>query len=170
MMMASARKNPIEKNYELLEVIGKGGYGEVRKVKHKQLDIIRALKTITKKRYSTPQEIKMIKNEINLMKVVDHPNIVRIFEFFEDEENIYIITELCTGGQLFDAIVKKKSFSENEAASLMIQLLSAINHCHQRKIVHRDIKPENILIDGDPEEMHIKIIDFGISCHFNGSK
>lgn len=117
--LASERKNPIEKNYEILEIIGKGGFGEVKKVKHKQLDITRALKIIKKSRYTTPAEIKTIKNEINLMKVVDHPNIVKLFEFFEDHENIYILTELCNGGQLFDAILQKKSFSENDAAYIM---------------------------------------------------
>ena len=97
-MMASERKNPIEKNYEILEVIGKGGFGEVKRVKHKQLDIMRALKIIKKSKYTTAAELKMIKNEINNMKAVDNPNIVKLFEFFEDDENIYILTELCTGG------------------------------------------------------------------------
>jgi calcium-dependent protein kinase len=90
-MMVSHRKNPIEVTYEVLEVIGKGGYGEVKKVKHKELDVIRALKVIKKSRYKSPQELKMIKNEINIMKVVDHPNIVKLYEFFEDDENFYII-------------------------------------------------------------------------------
>jgi calcium-dependent protein kinase len=97
-MMASERKNPIEKNYEILEIIGKGGFGEVKRVKHKQLDIMRALKIIKKSKYTTAAELKMIKNEINNMKAVDHPNIVKLFEFFEDDENIYILTELCSGG------------------------------------------------------------------------
>ena len=81
--------------------------------------MIRALKIIRKKKYNDVQEIKAIKNEINLMKSVDHPNIVKLFEFFEDEANIYIITEYCAGGQLFEAIMKKKTFTENEAAHLM---------------------------------------------------
>jgi calcium-dependent protein kinase len=72
----------------------------------------------------------MIKNEIALMKMVDHPNIVKLFEFFEDDENFYIITEFCGGGQLFEMIREKKVFTENEAASIMQQLLSAIAHCH----------------------------------------
>jgi calcium-dependent protein kinase len=72
----------------------------------------------------------MIKNEINNMKRVDHPNIVKLFEFFEDEECFYMVTEYCSGGQLFESIVKKKKFTENEAASIMMQILSAINHCH----------------------------------------
>lgn len=97
-MLVSERKNSIECNYDVLEIIGKGGYGEVKKVKHKQLDVIRALKIIKKSRYRSAAECKMIKNEISIMKVVDHPNIVKLFEFFEDEENFYIITELCSGG------------------------------------------------------------------------
>lgn len=168
-MMVSHRKNPIEVTYEVLEVIGKGGYGEVKKVKHKELDVVRALKVIKKSRYKSPQELKMIKNEINIMKVVDHPNIVKLYEFFEDDENFYIIQEFCSGGQLFEAILKKKTFSENEAADIMTQLLSAIAHCHQRKIVHRDVKPENLLIDKmdhvDQEKLIVKVIDFGISTH-----
>jgi calcium-dependent protein kinase len=90
-MLVSHRRNPIEVNYEVLEVIGKGGYGEVKKVKHKELDVIRALKVIKKSRYKSQAELKMIKNEISIMKVVDHPNIVKLYEFFEDDENFYII-------------------------------------------------------------------------------
>jgi len=168
-MLVSHRRNPIEVNYEVLEVIGKGGYGEVKKVKHKELDVIRALKVIKKSRYKSQAELKMIKNEISIMKVVDHPNIVKLYEFFEDDENFYIIQEFCSGGQLFEAILKKKTFSENEAAEIMTQLLSAIAHCHQRKIVHRDVKPENLLIDQmsvDAEKFVVKVIDFGISTHF----
>lgn len=85
-MLVSERRNPIEINYEIMEVIGKGGFGEVKKVKHKELDVIRALKVIKKSRYKTASEIKMIKNEIAIMKLVDHPNIVKLFEFFEDDD------------------------------------------------------------------------------------
>ena len=118
-MLVSERRNPIEKNYEVLEVIGSGGYGEVKKVRHKELDVIRALKIIKKSRYKSAAELKLIKNEIAIMKVVDHPNIVKLFEFFEDDESFFIITEYVNGGQLFEAIMQKKVFSENEAASIM---------------------------------------------------
>jgi calcium-dependent protein kinase len=104
------------------------------------------------------------------MKLVDHPNIVKLYEFFEDSDNFYLVTELCSGGPLFDEIIKKESFSENEAANIMQQLLSAIAHCHLRKIVHRDVKPENLLIDvneKDSTKYNVKIIDFGISCSFD---
>jgi calcium-dependent protein kinase len=92
--------------------------------------VIRALKIIKKSKYKTPSEIKMIKNEIQIMKAVDHPNIVRLYEFYEDDESFYIITELCNGGPLFEEIMKREKFSENEAAYIMMQLLSAIAHCH----------------------------------------
>jgi calcium-dependent protein kinase len=118
-MMVSERRNPIEINYEILEIIGKGGFGEVKKVRHKELDVIRALKVIKKQKYKTPAEIKMIKNEIAVMKLVDHPNIVKLFEFFEDDDYFYIITEYCSGGQLFEMIRQKKKFTENEAAQIM---------------------------------------------------
>lgn len=85
-MLVSERRNPIEINYEILEFIGQGGFGEVKKVRHKELDVIRALKVIKKSKYKSPQELKMIKNEIAIMKLVDHPNIVKLFEFFEDDE------------------------------------------------------------------------------------
>ncbi len=115
-MLVSERRNPIEINYEVLEVIGQGGFGVVKKVKHKELDVIRALKIIRKSKYKSNAELKMIKNEISVMKMVDHPNIVKLFEFFEDEDNFYIITEFCSGGQLFEMIREKKTFTENEAA------------------------------------------------------
>jgi len=94
-MLASERRNPIEVNYEMMEVIGKGGFGEVRKVRHKELDIVRALKIVNKSKYKSAAELKMIKNEINNMKLVDHPNIVKLFEFFEDESHFFIIQEYC---------------------------------------------------------------------------
>ena len=96
--MAMIKTNPIEENYEILETIGKGGFGEVKKVWHKKLDIIRALKIIKKSKYRTQNEIKMIKNEINIMKSVDHPNILKLFEVFEDDNKFYIIIEYCSGG------------------------------------------------------------------------
>eukprot|EP00347_Sterkiella_histriomuscorum_P024166 403332075 len=169
-MLVSERRNPIEINYEILEHIGQGGFGEVKKVRHKELNIIRALKIIKKSKYKSTAELKMIKNEIAIMKLVDHPNIVKLFEFFEDDEQFFIITEYCSGGQLFEMIRQKRQFTENEAAQIMMQLLSAIAHCHLRKVVHRDVKPENLLVDitgTNNENYAVKIIDFGISTTFD---
>lgn len=106
---------------------------------------------------------KMLINEINILRDLDHPNIVKMYEFFQDEKRYYIITEICKGGELFDEIIDKGHFSECDAALIMRQLLSCINYCHSRNIVHRDIKPENILLESNKDFNQVKIIDFGIS-------
>lgn len=100
--------------------------------------------------------------EMEIMKKLDHPNILRIFEVYQDQKRYYLITELCTGGELFDEIAKKSVFSEKDAAVIIEQILEAISYCHSRSIVHRDLKPENILIDSQNNN-NIKVIDFGTS-------
>ena len=88
-------------------------------------------------------------NEINILKELDHPNIVKIFEYYEDKQNYYIVTEICRGGELFDEIVEKGKFSENEAAIVTRQVLGCIHYCHRNKIMHRDLKPENIMLEAN---------------------
>lgn len=113
-------------------------------------------------------EIEILYNEINVLRNLDHPNIVKIYEYFEDEKRFYIVTELCSGGELFDFILKEGHVPEKEAAIIMKHVLACVNYCHINKIVHRDLKPENILLEANSENFDdLKIIDFGTSQYFN---
>jgi calcium-dependent protein kinase len=107
-------------------------------------------------------------NEINILRTLDHPNILKIFEFYSSKESYSLVTELCQGGELFQEIIDRGPFNENYSAYVMLQILSAINYCHGMKIVHRDLKPENILIaERDSNGLpRIKIADFGTSKMF----
>ena len=151
-------------NYELCNYIGKGGFGRVYKVHHKLSNQYRAMKIIQCKS-TKDHHSYTINKEINILKNLDHPNIIKVYEFFQSEKYVYIINELCTGGELFDKIVDVKFFSENVACNIMRQLLSAVAYCHENGVIHRDLKPENILIENSEEKdndfFHIKVIDFG---------
>ena len=106
-----------------------------------------------------------LKYEIDILKNLDHPNILRLYETFEDSNSIYLVTELCEGGELFDEIMARNRFEEKDAAPIMKQLLSAINYCHKKNVCHRDLKPENVLLDSKDKQT-IKVIDFGTSQVF----
>jgi len=136
----------------------------VQKAKHKLTGEMRAIKRLTKEKMSVSARIRL-NYEIDILKNLDHPNILRLYEVFEDKKYIYLVTEFCQGGELFDEIIARGKFSERDAAHVIKQLLSAIAYCHTRKICHRDLKPENILID-NKETLSIKLIDFGTSQKF----
>jgi serine/threonine protein kinase len=160
--------NPYEK-YDVVSELGEGAYGRVLKVKEKESEFFRAMKIIKKRvNYKKPEEEKLIKKEIHILRKLDHPNIIKVFEFYDSNNDFYIISELCEGGELFNRIIKLKKFTEKLAADVMKQLLSAVLFCHKNQIIHRDLKPENILIEAnttensqDDEFFTIKVIDFG---------
>lgn len=103
-------------------------------------------------------------NEVKLLETMDHPNVVKLYEIFSDNANFFFVTELCKGGELFNEIVRRKRFSEHDAANIVYQILNAVSYFHSRNICHRDLKPENIVIQ---EGNHIKVIDFGTAQEFN---
>ena len=147
----------LTKDYELLENLGEGSYGIVQKVRHKESGQIRAMKVF--KRYSDSFAIS-IKEIENLLRL-DHPNIIKMFEYYYDQYNFYMIMEFCNGGELFDKVKEKGGkFKEEEAAIIMRTILKAVAYCHSKKIVHRDLKLENILFKGKKLD-NLKIIDFG---------
>ena len=152
--------------YDLKEKLGEGSFGTVYKVIQRKTNYIRAVKAI-KKKYIEKNEFL---NEIELLKTVDHPNIIKIFDCYYDKTFYYLIEEYCSGGDLFDYIQKEHFFTEKKAAIIFRHLLSAINHLHKKNIIHRDLKPENIVfIKTKNRDIFIKIIDFGASIAFKGN-
>jgi calcium-dependent protein kinase len=136
-------------------------------VKNKTTGEKRACKQLTKGKIANMEKFTI---EINIMIKMDHPNIIKLYEVFEDNRYIHLIMEMCTGGELFDRIIdrinKKKLFTEKEAAIIFKQMMSAICYCHGQKICHRDLKPENLLLCNNSEDSPIKVIDFGLSKIF----
>ena len=130
-------------NYQKIKRIGKGSYGSVYKVMKKNTNIIRAMKVIPKNFQKDNQEIE---REINILKNLDHPNVMKIYEFLEDESNYYLIQEFCDGGDLETILNGKKVYCEFLVKFIMYQVLLAINYLHSNNIVHQDIKKKNISI------------------------
>ena len=154
--------------YDELNMLGEGAYGKVVKVRHKISKVLRAMKIIHKDKMSLgSEEEEALINEINVVKSLDHPNIMKVYEFFNKDNCLYIISELLSGGELLDKINDNNQLSEDVSAFLMKQIFSAVDFCHQKGIIHRDLKPENILIESEEEAnkefFTVKIIDFGTS-------
>ena len=145
--------------YEVQKKIGEGAYGKIYKVKNKQSGDIRAMKQITKTKI---QDMNKFQTEIKILSMVDHPNIVRLFEVIEDDKYYNLLEELCTGGELL-ARAQKTQLKEKEIARIFNQIMSAVAYCHGIGIVHRDLKLENILFSTEDPNSPIKIIDFGFS-------
>ncbi len=157
----------IIKEYILGKTLGTGAFGTVRSAVHKATKQPRAIKILKK----SEQDEEKLFLEVNILSKLSHPNIMHIYEFYDDNTNFYIVSELCKGGELFDKITDKGFFSENEACPIMKQLLSAICYCHQNNVVHRDLKPENIMLeDNKDKEPIIKLIDWGGARYFSKHK
>jgi len=89
--------------------------------------------------------------EVEILSQMDHPNVVRLFEIFDDGDILYLVMELMSGGELFDRIVEKESYTEKEAAETIRPIVDAIRYCHDQGIIHRDLKPENLLYESSDE-------------------
>lgn len=133
----------VTEKYIIKETLGQGTFGIVRRCIDKEKGESFALKTILKSKVPDPD---VLKREITIMQQVDHPHIIRLYDVYENEKNIFLVTELCTGGELYDRVVDKtlsgEHFSEYDAARIIRNILSAISYIHSKGIVHRDLKPE----------------------------
>jgi serine/threonine protein kinase len=98
-----------------------------------------------------------------MLQSLSHPNIVSIFDFFEDRLNFFVVLEFLSGGELFDRLIEKSVNTESEARNAAVMILRAVKHCHDNHIVHRDVKPENLLLVSKDDDSDIKLTDFGLA-------
>ncbi|XP_016428685.1 serine/threonine-protein kinase MARK2-like isoform X7 [Sinocyclocheilus rhinocerous] len=148
--------------YRLLKTIGKGNFAKVKLAKHVLTGKEVAVKIIDKTQLNSSSLQKLFR-EVRIMKLLNHPNIVKLFEVIETDKTLYLVMEYASGGEVFDYLVAHGRMKEKEARAKFRQIVSAVQYCHQKCIVHRDLKAENLLLDAD---MNIKIADFGFSNEF----
>ncbi|XP_042193826.1 MAP/microtubule affinity-regulating kinase 3a isoform X5 [Callorhinchus milii] len=157
-----ADEQPHIGNYRLLKTIGKGNFAKVKLARHILTGREVAIKIIDKTQLN-PTSLQKLFREVRIMKCLNHPNIVKLFEVIETEKTLYLVMEYASGGEVFDYLVAHGRMKEKEARAKFRQIVSAVQYCHQKRIVHRDLKAENLLLDAD---MNIKIADFGFSNEF----
>ena len=152
----------VEDKYELRDVLGTGAFSQVVLGESKDRPgELHAIKCIDRKALRGKED--SLDNEIKVLRKLRHPNIVRLLETFEDKNKVYLVMELVTGGELFDRIVEKGSYTERDASALIKQILEAVDYMHTEGVVHRDLKPENLLYYCPDEDSKIMISDFGLS-------
>ncbi len=166
-LVNSERKHQeVKKNYKLLAKLGEGKFGKVYKVFHYPSGQTRAMKIVQKSATNSQDDERKFLKEIEVLTLLDHPNIVKIFEYFFDENNYFVITEVVNGCELFEHLSTELNFTEYEACNIMTQLFSAVSYLHTKGIVHRDIKLENIMMEKSQGQTFIRLIDFGASAFF----
>lgn len=159
-------KEGLEEFYELGEEIGRGGFSVVLEGRDKQTGLNVAIKCVQLSVQADDDAMIALKREIRIMKKVDHPNILKLYEVFVEEESFYLVMELVPGKELFERIIDRGQYSERHASNITRQIVSAVEYLHSNGIAHRDLKPENLLSSGDDDNEVIKIIDFGLSKKF----
>ncbi|GMR45400.1 hypothetical protein PMAYCL1PPCAC_15595 [Pristionchus mayeri] len=152
----------IKEKYEFRDVLGTGAFSKVFLAESKEhRGRLVAIKCIDKKALKGKEE--SLENEIKVLRKLRHENIVQLFDTYDEKQYVYLVMELVTGGELFDRIVAKGSYTEKDASNLIKQVLAAVQYMHDNGVVHRDLKPENLLYFNSDEDSKIMISDFGLS-------
>jgi calcium/calmodulin-dependent protein kinase I len=151
-----------KRKFQLKGVLGNGNYSVVRRGVDMDTQENVAVKVIDRRKLTKDDELSL-KIEVEVLGKLSHPNIIKIYGWYAEGKQYYIVTELMNGGELFDRIVKKEFYSEKDAQKVVRTLATVIKFMHDQGIVHRDLKPENILLTDDSEEASIKIADFGFA-------
>lgn len=147
-------------NYTIGRELGRGAFAVVHYAQDEEGHEV-AIKVLSRKQIQQQQLTEQVKREINIMKEINHPNVVRLIEVLRGETRLYLVCEYADGGELFDYIVENQRLSEDESRKFFNQIIDAVAYCHDAGIVHRDIKSENTLLTGDRQQ--IKLTDFGLS-------
>eukprot|EP01057_Protomagalhaensia_wolfi_P005877 Protomagalhaensia_wolfi_Nauph_80__5876@NODE_756_length_2026_cov_31_084046_g568_i0_p1_GENE_NODE_756_length_2026_cov_31_084046_g568_i0NODE_756_length_2026_cov_31_084046_g568_i0_p1_ORF_typecomplete_len648_score155_64Pkinase/PF00069_25/8_3e70Pkinase/PF00069_25/6_3e03Pkinase_Tyr/PF07714_17/5_1e48EFhand_7/PF13499_6/0_00016EFhand_7/PF13499_6/4_2e03EFhand_7/PF13499_6/7_5e13EFhand_7/PF13499_6/4_1e17EFhand_1/PF00036_32/0_0014EFhand_1/PF00036_32/3_3e03EFhand_1/PF00036_32/0_0018EFhand_1/PF00036_32/0_003EFha len=159
----------IRKLFNFEKKLGAGAFGEVHLVLEKTSNLKRCCKIINKDKAAVP--VEQIEAEVEVLKALDHPHVIKIFEVYEDYNNIYIIQEVCEGGELLDRVSEAndrgKVLTERYVKEVIRQLMEALAYFHSKRICHKDLKPENVLFQDSDLYSAIKVIDFGLAEIFN---
>ncbi|CAI2174692.1 5568_t:CDS:2 [Funneliformis geosporum] len=152
----------LEKSYRILKkVLGVGTFAVVKECVDRKTGKSYALKILSK--HAIKGKENMLSTELDVLKQVNHPNIVKLHDLYESKEGVYIITDLASGGELFNQLLLKGSYTEQDAANLVKQILEGVAYLHDHEIVHRDLKPENLLFKDKSDDARLMITDFGLS-------
>lgn len=168
MVMADSVQKPLIRGpvrvgfYDIERTLGKGNFAVVKLARHRITKTEVAIKIIDKTQLDAVN-LEKIYREVQIMKMLDHPHIIKLYQVMETKNMLYLVTEYAKNGEIFDYLAKHGRLSELEARRKFWQILSAVEYCHNRNIVHRDLKAENLLLDG---HMNIKIADFGFGNFF----
>ncbi|KAB5577416.1 hypothetical protein PHYPO_G00209690 [Pangasianodon hypophthalmus] len=164
---ASAQGRPLQVGfYEIIRTLGKGNFAVVKLAKHKVTKTQVAIKIIDKTRLNS-SNLEKIYREVQIMKLLNHPHIIKLYQVMETKDMLYIVTEYAKNGEMFDYLTSNGRMSEAEARKKFWQILTAVDYCHRHHIVHRDLKTENLLLDAN---MNIKLADFGFGNFYNAGE
>jgi len=145
--------------YDIGAELGRGAFSTVKRGTEIKTKKDFALKILNKKFV----KMEILEREIKIMQKLHHPHVLSMHEVYEDKDNVYIVLDLVTGGELFEKVVERGHFSEQQACTLVQQILGAVSYLHKNGIAHRDLKPENLLCSPDKANIHIYVSDFGLS-------
>lgn len=159
------KDDDISKDYEITDTLGQGSFGVVLKGVHKVTKQERALKVIPRSKIT--RRIERFINEVNALKKLDHPNVIRLYEVYETVTDVILVQELCKGGELMKRFESYDTINEHKIANIFKQILQSIEYCHQNKVVHRDLKPENFMLTSEKDNAKIKLIDFGLATRLS---